>query len=42
MAAMQMAEKKVWATVIPRGNSSPILEPAKHDFYFAPLFIKLS
>ena len=28
-------------TVIPRGNSTPILEPAKHDFYFVPLFIKL-
>ena len=27
--------------VIMRVNSAPILESAKHDFYFVPLFIKL-
>ena len=27
--------------VIIRVNSAPILESAKHDFYFVPLFIKL-
>lgn len=29
------------AAVIPRSNSAPILEPAEHDFYFVPLFVKL-
>lgn len=29
------------ATVIPRGNSAPILESAEHDFYLTPLFVKL-
>lgn len=27
--------------VITRGYSTPILEPAEHDFYFVPLLIKL-
>ena len=31
----------VGTAVIMRVNSAPILESAKHDFYFVPLFIKL-
>ena len=34
-------QKGVGTTVITCGNSLPIFESAKHDFYFVPLFVKL-